>query len=95
MDEELKSLDATLRNIETARPFEDLTVVSDCSGTGGDGGLFFLGSGANSLSMCGLGRGCGRKTGYRRTDGSVGVERKVGRSWVQGWFFYFVPPPLG
>lgn len=28
VDAELKSLDATLKNIEGARPFEDLTVVS-------------------------------------------------------------------
>jgi hypothetical protein len=34
VDAELKDLEKTLKNIETARPFEDLTVVRICRGSG-------------------------------------------------------------
>lgn len=35
VDEELMALEKTLKNIEEARPFEDLTVVSNLRGGGG------------------------------------------------------------
>jgi hypothetical protein len=81
VDQELKDLDKTLRNIEDARPFEDLTVVC------------VLGSSTLSVVVrCWIdlligittGRCCRRETRHRSAHRTARVKGSLGSTWLQG-----------
>lgn len=78
VDKELDSLKKTLENIETARPFEDLTVV-----------CFFLlslcvSSGILKFCVFCLGRRCPRAARDRREGRGPGVQGQVDAAGIQG-----------
>lgn len=79
VEAELANLRKTLENIETARPFEDLTVV--CL----SGRLFVIvGYWSNGFPLCQLGRGCCRSARNRREDRSARFQGQVDAAGLQG-----------
>ena len=82
VDGEMRDLEKTLKNIETARPLEDLTVVStiDCRIASCDE----MWQRIKLISVRFLGRGCCCETRHRRAYSTVGVEGAVDGSWLQG-----------
>lgn len=79
VEAELVNLQKTLENIETARPFEDLTVVRICVvGNCVWNGCLWL--------LC-IGRGCLRPARDRREDRFPRVQGQVDASGLQGMFF--------
>ena len=83
VDAELKSLDATLKNIEGARPFEDLTVVSrsifSCEMKDWDFLQMLI-----FWRFTFPGRDCGCKAGYWCANWAVGVKWQMDATWLQG-----------
>jgi hypothetical protein len=74
VDKELSDLQKTLKNIEDARPFADLTVVR----TRGCGWIW-------SSGLTGMtGRGCRRSARDRQAHRAARVKGSLGRSWLQG-----------
>lgn len=77
VEAELQNLQKTLENIETARPFEDLTVVR----------IYFadLGIGVVTYTIVlFLGRGCLRPARDRREDCFPRLQGQVDAPWLQG-----------
>ena len=74
VDKELSDLQKTLKNIEEARPFDDLTVVR------GTLGMIEYGWMLTGV----VGRGCCCSTGYRQAHRAACVEGSLGRSRLQG-----------
>ena len=74
VDKELSDLEKTLKNIEDARPFADLTVVRTYDKRWiWDSGLIDM-----------IGRGCRRSARDRQAHRAACVEGSLGRSWLQG-----------
>lgn len=78
VDLELKDLAATLQNIETARPFEDLTVV--CIAVLGDIGMMLIGY---------IGRSCCCREVDRREDQRARLQGSLDGAWIQGMWTCF------
>lgn len=83
VESELRSLQKTLENIETARPFEDLTVV--CYGVPEleYAGFWYRFINVSSSSFC-LGRGCRRSARDRREDRLPCLQGQMDAGWLQG-----------
>jgi hypothetical protein len=86
VDKELKDLDKTLKNIEEARPFEDLTVVRTC-----DGCHRFIARATRMLPArkyanlgYHLGRSRRRPSRHRRAHFSTRLQGSLGCSRLQG-----------
>lgn len=78
VDGELRALETTLKDIETARPFEDLTVVSV--------EMTVLGV-VVAMLICLralLGRSCGGASRDRHSDRTAGIEGNLARARLQG-----------
>jgi hypothetical protein len=76
VEAELQNLQKTLQNIETARPFEDLTVVRTSCWRWYWGFVFDI------ISF--LGRGCRRPARDRREDRFPRLQGQVDAPWLQG-----------
>jgi F-type H+-transporting ATPase subunit d len=77
VEAELQNLQKTLENIETARPFEDLTVVRTSFAK-------LRASVVTYMSVLFLGRGCRRPTRDRREDCFPRLQGQVDAPWLQG-----------
>jgi hypothetical protein len=74
VDKELGDLNKTLKNIEDARPFADLTVVR----TRWKYGKW------RWMLMNMAGRGCGCSARHRQAHRAARFQGPLGRSWLQG-----------
>ena len=81
VDLELKDLEATLKNIEEARPFDELTVVC-VTGT-----AHFTKDAANGCLRLGRSRGCSPR--HRREDISTRFQGALVSTRLQGMFGLF------
>jgi F-type H+-transporting ATPase subunit d len=79
VEAELQNLQKTLENIETARPFEDLTVVRIYSAKLGVGIVTYV------IDLF-LGRGCRRSARDRREDRFPRLQGQVDAPWLQGMY---------
>lgn len=79
VDLELKDLAKTLKNIEEARPFEDLTVVCIPAGAGYRRAFMLMCSGI-------LGRGCSCSATNRREDIPTCFQGTLDGTGLQGTF---------
>ena len=95
VDAELKDLEKTLKNIETARPFEDLTVVSRCCC--GLTGMAFLALCLRHVmrvlaNVEAIGRGCGGAPGHLRACLAARVQGTLAGAGLQGKFSQTAEP---
>jgi F-type H+-transporting ATPase subunit d len=74
VDKELSDLEKTLKNIQDARPFADLTVVRTLWSRGR----------WQWMLMDFKGRGCGRSTRYRQAHRAARLQGPLGRPGLQG-----------
>jgi hypothetical protein len=74
VDKELGDLQKTLKNIEDARPFADLTVVR----------TYWRQRRWRWMLMAMTGRGCGCSARNRPAHRAARVQGPLGRSWLQG-----------
>lgn len=82
VEAELQNLQKTLQNIETARPFEDLTVVRISLDVDLRVRLF-------TYMSAFLGRGCRRPARDRREDRFPRLQGQVDAPWLQGMYTRF------
>jgi len=83
VDQELKDLEKTLKNIEDARPFDQLTVVCANCRPLADAGTQSSRYSANEIVS---GRSCCCPTRHRCSHRTACFQRSLGRSRLQGKF---------